>query len=403
MGLAVAAAAIPEVAAIGEIASVAALPEIAGIGAVAGGLGEAAAGLGGAVGEAVPAIAGAAEAAAIPEISPVAGLLGPEAIAGGGSPADLVDPGILGTPQPGGAEITGFTGEGLKATGGPLASAISPDISTSPGSVAASPTAPSSVPVSPTTSGTLGAPTDLGGSVQDAALPTTQDVGAAPGSAATGTGTSPAATGTETGSGLSGATSSGGEASGSALPPAAKDTSLLGQAGDFLKKNPMALVSGAGMLMNYLNQPKFPSVGSSLGPLEAQAAQLNQQGQQLQQYLNSGTLPPGVQGGLDSAAEAAKAAIRSKYAAMGGGAETSSAALTDIANVDTVKATQGADMALKLLQQGVTETQLSGQLYTELLNATLANDAQLSAGISNFASALVQPKVTLNTGSVTSS
>ena len=184
-----------------------------------------------------------------------------------------------------------------------------------------------------------------------------------------------------------------------------KTGSVLSGANDFLKKNSSllgAIASGGGLLMNMLNQPKFPSVQSELGPIIGQANQLNAQGTQLEQYLGSGTLPPGVQQGLNSASAAAKAAIRSKYAALGPGEENSSAALADIANVDVIAETQGANIAMNLLQQGVSETQLSSQLYTELLNATLANDQQLSSAIGNLAGSLVPRQTVINTGSTTS-
>jgi hypothetical protein len=151
------------------------------------------------------------------------------------------------------------------------------------------------------------------------------------------------------------------------------------------------------MLLNMMKQPTFPSIQSEIGPLQSQASQLNAQGQQLQQYLNTGTLPPGSQQALDQAAASAKAAIKSKYAAMGGGEENSTAAMQDIANVDVTKETQGVNIALQLLQQGVSESQLAQNIYTELLNATLANDAATSAAIGNFSKSLVPAPTTTTT------
>ena len=158
--------------------------------------------------------------------------------------------------------------------------------------------------------------------------------------------------------------------------------------------SPGLLLGAGGLGLEALMQPSTPSVASSVGPISSTASALGTQGTQLASYLQTGTLPPGVQQGITQAADAAKAQIRSRYAAMGGGAETSSAAVQDMANVDTVAATQGAQIAEQLLSQGVNESQISAQLYSELLNLTLQQDAQLGNAIGSFASAMVPRTVT---------
>jgi hypothetical protein len=208
-----------------------------------------------------------------------------------------------------------------------------------------------------------------------------------------------------------------------------------------LLKSP-GLLLGAGLIgLDKLMQPSLPSVGSSIGPiqgaagslgatgtalttagipsLESQAQAFSTQGSQLAGYLQTGTLPPGVQASLDQAANEAKAATISRYASMGGGAETSSAAARDIANIDQQEQAQGAQIAANLLSQGVSEEQLasqiyntllssglgatgeSAQLYSGLLNTTLQQDAQLGQSIAAFASALVPRTVTTTTPSTT--
>ena len=70
--------------------------------------------------------------------------------------------------------------------------------------------------------------------------------------------------------------------------------------------------------------------------------------------------------------------------------------------LDRLKLERRRMRAARLLQQGVSETQLSSQLYTELLNATLQNDQQLSSAIGNLAGSLVPRQTVINTGSTTS-
>lgn len=169
--------------------------------------------------------------------------------------------------------------------------------------------------------------------------------------------------------------------------------STIKDVGSWLLKNPGVGIGALGLGYEALTQAKPPSISGADKQLESEASTLAQQGSTLQQYLQTGTLPPGVQAGIDQATAAAKAAIKSKYASMGGGAETSSAAIEDMANVDMTAQTQGAQLALQLLQQGVTESQLSSQLYESLINQSLQSNQALASAIGNFASAAVPKTV----------
>lgn len=155
-------------------------------------------------------------------------------------------------------------------------------------------------------------------------------------------------------------------------------------------------VSGAGLVANLIkgNQP-MPGENA----LKTQAAQFASQGQTLQSYLTNGTLPPGVATSLHSAGEAAKASIRSQYAARG--MTGSDAEARDLANVDTSIVTQGASIASNLLSQGVQESNLSSQLYRTIMNAATQQDAQLGQAISGFAQSLVPRNVTISGAPVT--
>src|SRR5271157_24923 len=118
--------------------------------------------------------------------------------------------------------------------------------------------------------------------------------------------------------------------------------------------------------------------------LQQSAAQLGQQGTQLQNYLQTGTLPPGAQAAINQATASAQAAIRSQYAAMG--MSGSSAEAQDLAAAQQQGAAQGTNMAMQLLNSGIQSSQMSDQLYQDIMNQSMQQDQDLSAAIGNFAS-----------------
>ena len=159
--------------------------------------------------------------------------------------------------------------------------------------------------------------------------------------------------------------------------------STLSNLGSSALKNPAALVSGAGLLYNILAGDKKPPEAAALSQL---AAQDQAQGTQLSSYLTSGTLPSGVQAGLQQAHDAAAATIRSQYAARG--QTGSSAEAQDLQNLANTTLANGAQIATGLLNQGIQESEFASQIYGQLMNATIAQDNQLSSSIANFAGAL---------------
>jgi len=130
--------------------------------------------------------------------------------------------------------------------------------------------------------------------------------------------------------------------------------------------------------------------GSTAYPGQTEIGQIAQQQQQsgaeLQSYLASGTLPPGLQAAVNSAAADAEAGMRSMYATRMGG--TSSAEETDIQNMKARMVAQSASIAKSLFDTGVNQTELATKLYTELMNQAIQQDQALSQSIGNFASAL---------------
>ena len=115
------------------------------------------------------------------------------------------------------------------------------------------------------------------------------------------------------------------------------------------------------------------------------------QANQLESYLTTGTLPPGVQTAITAATQQAVTAIKAKYASAG--QSGSSAEATDIAAAQESAVTQGTQIALTLMQQGVNDANLSSQLYGEIMQTATSQDQALGSAIGTFAAALV-PKAT---------
>lgn len=153
--------------------------------------------------------------------------------------------------------------------------------------------------------------------------------------------------------------------------------------GNMLASNPAAVIGAGGLAASALEGGKM---AKGQRQIQQEAGQLGQQGQQLQNYLNTGTLPPGVQSSINQAAEAQKASIRSRYAQMGGSG--SSSMEQELAAVDSWSQGQGASTALKLLDTGINESGLASQLYQQIANTALSQDQELGTAIGRFASSL---------------
>jgi hypothetical protein len=149
--------------------------------------------------------------------------------------------------------------------------------------------------------------------------------------------------------------------------------------------------------MNLINRnqaiPGQKQLNQAAGGLTATAEAQANQGRTLENYLQSGTLPPGIQQGLTSATQAAEASIRAQHASRG--TSGSSAEAQDIQNAQDRAVAAGQSVALQLLQQGATMTgmavnteSLAANLYSEIMKEALAQDQQLGSAIGNFASAM---------------
>ena len=120
--------------------------------------------------------------------------------------------------------------------------------------------------------------------------------------------------------------------------------------------------------------------------LQAEAAQAAASGKQLENYELSGTLPSGMQSGINAAQDSAAAAIRSEYASRGD--SVSSAESQDISNLGIRTQAQGESEAAALFTQGLSDTQLSDSIYSQLMQVQIQQDQQLSASITGMVSAL---------------
>jgi len=107
------------------------------------------------------------------------------------------------------------------------------------------------------------------------------------------------------------------------------------------------------------------------------------QGKQLESYLQSGTLPAGLQAGMDAAAASARASIRSEYAARG--MSGSSAQAQDLEAVGEREAARAAQVAQQLFTAGLNESSQADQLYLALMDQQMQLDQTLANGVGNLA------------------
>lgn len=201
-----------------------------------------------------------------------------------------------------------------------------------------------------------------------------------------------ASLGGPTAGGVGGATTPAGEAGAattltSTTPGATTGQGFLGTLGSQLAKNPLqdlGLAAGAGGILYDVMRgtPKPPGYGA----LEAQAAQANSQSQLMESYLATGTLPPGMQAALTAATNSAQAAIKAQYA--NAGMSGSSAETQALQTAQQTAVTQGANIALQLYSQGLSQAQLADQIYSTIMQTAIQQDAALSSAVGNFAGAL---------------
>jgi hypothetical protein len=120
------------------------------------------------------------------------------------------------------------------------------------------------------------------------------------------------------------------------------------------------------------------------------ANQLGQEGQVLQSYLQSGTLPPALQAQLNEATAAAKARAVSNAAANGLPTDPSqnTQLASEFAQIDTNAVASMGGVQTALLQQGLAATGVSSGIYESLNQIQTEQNQQLMQAIANMAAAL---------------
>ena len=153
-------------------------------------------------------------------------------------------------------------------------------------------------------------------------------------------------------------------------------------------KNPLGAAIGAGGLAYSVLQGQQQQKYSP--EMLAQAQSLNSQGQQLLSYLNSGTLPAGLQASLTQATSAAKAKVISNFASQGQNTDpTQNTALAQtLLQIDQQALISTAQIGQQLMTSGIQETGLSSDLYKTLANIDQTQTANIGKAIAGFASSI---------------
>jgi hypothetical protein len=185
------------------------------------------------------------------------------------------------------------------------------------------------------------------------------------------------------GTGLGGATDAMGGAGGTNLLDTLMGAgkSLIGGA------NPLMLGLGAaGLGYNIYTGQKALQSQQSMMDLANQQRAL---GNQMQGYLSSGTLPPGLQAGLDKASASAKAQIIQGYANRGQSTDPSlnSALAADLQGVDIQKNYDMVNLETQLFNLGQQGISLSNTDFNNLMNLEQKQSENVGAALSNFARA----------------
>jgi hypothetical protein len=174
--------------------------------------------------------------------------------------------------------------------------------------------------------------------------------------------------------------------------------SLTGGAMKSITQNPLGIGLAAGGLgYNILQGQKLTANEQAL--TNAANTQLGQS-QALQQYIQNGTLPAGLQAMVDRASQAAKAQMVSSYAARGLNADPNQNAqlAQDLASIDQKAAESAGQLGINLLQQGLNETQMANGLYQFLVGVDQKQQALTGQAIANFSSALAGGPKTIQIG-----
>lgn len=321
--------------------------------------------------EGLASTAGALGPAAAPASGLSTAALGPSTAAGiTPATAPPIDLASAAAAQPGGDVTASFTGSNL--------------------------TSPLDTPFAPSTAGN-GVWSDTSEMLSQGFNPSTTLTGGAAPTAPTSDlstllsgGTGPAATPGAPAATTAGVANAGAGASGIAAPGTSGNflDSLTAGATKAVTNNPLGIALSAGGLgYSVLEGQK---VSANEQALQAAAGTQAGQGQALSNYIQTGQLPPGMAAQVANATAAAKAAIISGYASRGQNANPSqnSALAQELSQVDMNALAMQGQLATQLLSAGLQESNMSDQLYAQLIGIDQTQAKNTGAAIANFASAL---------------
>lgn len=162
---------------------------------------------------------------------------------------------------------------------------------------------------------------------------------------------------------------------------------LLTGATNSIAKNPLGIAAAAtGLGASIFNKNE---TSPNQAALSVSAAELSAQGKQLASYLQSGTLPAGLQAQVDQAKNAAKQAIISRYASRGQPTDPNAnpALMQELQMAEQQAVIQIAQIGQQLLDSGIKESQISAGLYQALANMDRQQQQQQQAAIAALAAA----------------
>jgi enamine deaminase RidA (YjgF/YER057c/UK114 family) len=146
--------------------------------------------------------------------------------------------------------------------------------------------------------------------------------------------------------------------------------------------------SGIGLISSLSGQNKnVGNVSGNLTQQQALANQTNATGTQLQNYLTSGTLPPGLMTQVQLATQDSIQNIKSKYAANGMG-PNSTPEQQDINRVLQNQASTIAAIGQQLFNSGTADLQIDQSVLNSMLTANTSLNNQTNQAIANLARAL---------------
>lgn len=189
-------------------------------------------------------------------------------------------------------------------------------------------------------------------------------------------------------------------------PAGASATSAGGGITDWLSKNSSTLGLGAAgigasLASPFLSRavsPGLPNQGKLTATADKAAGQADSllaQQKALTDPLTTGVLPQAQQQAVDNATNDAVTSVKSKYAGMGlSGSTMELEAINNVKNqAATMKVSMEAQLAQTGLQMGsqaLTAMNLTDQVYSSLMNATISQDTALQQAIARMAAGAAQ-------------